>query len=230
MIGLTAPDTVEARGTQEGRTEVGGAAPSAHRRRPAPPPPTKPQTDKLRALLVGSVIALAVIVLLLVGLGAHSPLVSSSGPLVAVGDPAPDFTLPSLTGGSPVGLHALGRDRGRPVVLNFFASWCTPCRKETPLLARTAAAERAKVAPLQFVGVDVADKPTDALPFVASSGITYPVGTDADFRVSATLYGLNGEPNTFFIDSSGRVVGHVIGAVTPTQLNRWIARLTGSVR
>jgi thiol-disulfide isomerase/thioredoxin len=112
------------------------------------------------------------------------------------------------------------------VVLNFFASWCTPCRAETPLLARTAAAEASRHAPIQFVGVDVADKPADALPFVRASGITYPVGADADFHVSAALYGLDGEPNTFFIAGSGRVVGHVIGALTPARLDGWVRRLT----
>ena len=164
------------------------------------------------------------------GLGAHSPVGSTSGPVVAVGDRAPDFTLPSLTGGPPVRLDALGRDRHRPVVLNFFASWCTPCRTETPLLARTAAAQQAKGAPSSSWGWTwPTSRPMPSLSWKAS-GITYPVGTDADFRVSATVYGLNGEPNTFFIDSSGRVVGHVIGAVTPVQLDQWIRRLTGSDR
>jgi cytochrome c biogenesis protein CcmG/thiol:disulfide interchange protein DsbE len=223
VIGLTA------RHSEEG-TEEEGAGPPADRTGPARPHGPRSETEKLRALLIGSVIAIALIVLLLVGLGAHSPVGSSSGPVVAVGERAPDFTLPSLTGGPPVRLDALGTDRHRPVVLNFFASWCTPCRKETPLLARTAAAERAKAVPIQFVGVDVADKPADALPFVEASGITYPVGADPDFHVSATLYGLTGEPNTFFIDSSGRVVGHVIGAVTPAQLDQWIGRLTGPAR
>ena len=223
MIGLTARRTEEAIDQEAGAAPGRGAGQAAPGRR-------RSEAEKLRALLVGSVIAIALVVLLLVGLGAHSPVGSTSGPVVAVGDRAPDFTLPSLTGGPPVRLDALGRDRHRPVVLNFFASWCTPCRTETPLLARTAAAQQAKGAPLQFVGVDVADKPADALPFVEGNGITYPIGTDADFRVSATVYGLNGEPNTFFIDSSGRVVGHIIGAVTPVQLDQWIRRLTGSDR
>ena len=91
-----------------------------------------------------------------------------------------------------------------PVVLNFFASWCTPCQKETPLLAKTADAERAKGSRVQFIGVDVADQPSDAIPFVHRTGITYPVANDADLRVTSGLYGLNGEPNTFFIAADGQ--------------------------
>jgi hypothetical protein len=92
-------------------------------------------------------------------------------------------------------------------------------------LAQTAAAERARHAVVQFIGVDVADSRSDAIPFVAQSGITYPVGTDDSLRVAAGLYGLNGEPSTFFIDSSGRVVAHVIGAVDQARLRRWLHQL-----
>ena len=148
--------------------------------------------------------------------------------MVPIGSTAPGFTLPSLTGGAPVSLDALGRDAHRPVVLNFFASWCGPCQKETPLLARTAEAERAKGSAVRFVGVDVADQRANAIAFVHSSGITYPVGTDSDLTVTSGLYGLNGEPNTFFIDGSGEVIGHVIGAVNPTQLQGWLHRLNGT--
>ena len=69
------------------------------------------------------------------------------------------------------------------MVLNFFASWCQPCQKETPLLARTAADEQAKGSTVQFIGVDTADKPSDALPFVQRAGITYPVGVDFSTQV-----------------------------------------------
>jgi cytochrome c biogenesis protein CcmG/thiol:disulfide interchange protein DsbE len=148
--------------------------------------------------------------------------------LVGVGTTAPGFSLPALTGAVPVDLDRLGRDRHHPVVLNFFASWCTPCRKETPLLARTAAAEQAKGSTVQFVGVDVADPRADALAFVERSGITYPVGADADLTVTSGRYGLDGEPNTFFIDGDGRVIGHVIGPVTAPQLDRWLHRLAGA--
>ncbi len=204
---------------------------------PGPPPtptpgstPSPARPRRLRALLLGCVIAAALAVFLFVGLGtsSNSGTGSASGPVVGVGDVAPNFSLPSLSGGAPVDLKALGSTRHRPVVLNFFASWCIPCQKETPLLARTAAAEQAKGAPVQFIGVDVAEKASDGLAFVQRSGITYPVGADTEVRVTSSLYGLNAEPNTFFIDASGHVVGHVIGAVSATQLSQWLHRLAGS--
>jgi cytochrome c biogenesis protein CcmG/thiol:disulfide interchange protein DsbE len=178
--------------------------------------------------VIGTVIAAGLAVFLFVGLGTSSGSGSGSGPVVGVGDRAPGFSLPSLTGGSPVSLEALGPARHRPVVLNFFASWCVPCRQETPLLAHTAASAQARHSVVQFIGVDVADSAAAAVPFVRQSGITYPVGTDSTLRVTATLYGLNGEPNTFFIDSSGHVEAHIIGAVDAAQLDRWLHRLTST--
>lgn len=201
----------------------GPSAPPAARPTPSPPGPRR-----LRALVIGCVIATALAVFLFVGLGTRSGSGTNSGPLVAVGDVAPAFTLPSLTGGTPVSLDALGRDRHHPVVLNFFASWCGPCQKETPLLARTAAGEQAKGSTVQFIGVDTADEPSNALPFVQKAGITYPVGVDFSTRVSSGLYGLYGDPQTFFIDSSGRVVGHVLGPLSQGGLDQWLHRLAGS--
>ncbi len=173
------------------------------------------------------VIAAALAIFLFVGLGTTSSTGNGGGAVVPVGSAAPNFTLPSVTGGPPVVLDALGPRRHHPVVLNFFASWCVPCQEETPLLATTAAAEQAKGSVLQFVGVDAADKPADAVPFIRRTGVTYPVGQDADLRVTAGLYGLDDEPQTFFLDESGTVVGHVYGPVSKAQLDRWIHRLTG---
>jgi hypothetical protein len=63
---------------------------------------------------------------------------------------------------------------------------------------------------------------------VQQSGIIYPVGADTTLQVTSTLYGLDGQPNTFFIDASGTVVGHVIGALTQPQLDQWLHRLAGA--
>jgi cytochrome c biogenesis protein CcmG/thiol:disulfide interchange protein DsbE len=173
-------------------------------------------------LIIGLVIAAVLAVVLFVGLGTGS---SSSNQVAAVGSTAPQFTIPSLLGGSQVNLTALGSGRGRPVVLNFFASWCIPCQQETPLLAETAKTAEAKGSKVQFVGVDVADPRENALAFVQQAGITYPVGTDSNLYVAETLYGLTGQPNTFFIDSSGKIAGHVIGPVNATELESWLHRL-----
>ncbi len=209
---------------------TGGVAPDRSDPGASAAPPGSPQPRaprRLRAFLIGVVLAAVLALVLFVGLGTTSNSGSGTGGVVGVGTKAPDFTLPSVLGGPPVALDALGVDRHRPVVLNFFASWCEPCQKETPLLAATAKAEQAKGSIVQFVGVDAADPPADAVPFIRSAGITYPVAQDADLRVTGGLYGLNAEPNTFFIDESGVVVGHVIGAVDATQLDGWIRRLAG---
>ena len=110
------------------------------------------------------------------------------------------------------------------MVLNFFASWCEPCREETPLLARTADAEQAKGSKIQFIGVDTLDPKSSAIPFVQKAGIRYPVGTD-NGQVSSGLYGIYGDPQTFFIDARGTIVGHVLGALKPAVLAHWLHRL-----
>lgn len=97
---------------------------------PGPPAARRPPR-RLGALLLGLALAAALAFFLFVILGTPAKN-ATQGPLVAVGSAAPDFTLPSLTGGPPVSLDVLGRNRHRPVVLNFFASWCVPCQKETP--------------------------------------------------------------------------------------------------
>jgi cytochrome c biogenesis protein CcmG/thiol:disulfide interchange protein DsbE len=194
----------------------------------APSPLPRPRPRRLRALLIGTTLAAALAVFLFVGLRSGSPGGSSTDAVVPIGSVAPDFTLPSLGGEGSVRLDALGMARHRPVVLNFFASWCEPCQEETPLLAETAASAAAEGSSVQFVGVDVADKTTDAVAFVHKSGLEYPIGADRTAKVASVTYGLNGQPQTFFIDATGHVVGHVIGAVTAPVLQHWLHRLAGS--
>lgn len=183
---------------------------------------------RLRAFLVGVVLAVALALFLFVGLGTSTKSSGKgTGGVVPVGATAPNFTLPSVVASLPVTLDALGKKRHHPVILNFFASYCVPCQLETPLLASTAAAEQAKGSVLQFVGVDAADS-ANGSSFVRQSGITYPVGADNELRVTASVYGLNAEPQTFFIDESGVVIGHHYGALTKSELDRWIHMMVGS--
>jgi cytochrome c biogenesis protein CcmG, thiol:disulfide interchange protein DsbE len=224
----TGDDVDDTDASADGPDDPGdGAGPPTAPAPDASAPPPRPR--KLRALLIGCVIAVALGVFLFVGLGTSGGSGSdASGPVVGIGTEAPGFSIPSLTGGAKVNLDAVGRDRHHPVVLNFFASWCGPCQKETPMLARTAAAQQGQGSTVRFVGVDVNDKPVDALPFVRSAGITYPVGVDPTFDVSSGKYALYGLPQTFFIDAQGKVVGHVQGPITQGQLDQWLHKLGGS--
>ncbi len=179
---------------------------------------------RIRAGATAAVVVAVVAVVVLVGLrprgGPHG-----AGPLVPVGSQAPSFSVPRLAGRNPVNLDAIGRDAHHPVVLNFFASWCFPCQKETPLLAAAAREEAARGGSVRFVGIDVNDPPTAATAFVARAGVTYPVGVDPTLRVSSGLYGLNGLPQTFYLGANGTVIGHTIGAVDSKELDGWLRRL-----
>ena len=135
----------------------------------------------------------------------------------AVGYPAPDFTLPTLTGETV----RLSDYRGRPVVVNFWATWCPPCRAEIPHFQSASRRYNGRVV---FLGVDDAEPATVVAPFAADMGITYPVPLDMESVVSR-LYRVNSLPSTFFVDARG-VVRHVqFGLVTEAVLEEQIQRL-----
>ncbi len=145
---------------------------------------------------------------------------------------APAFVLPVLQRGdastalSPTLGRAFADERlalpellGRPVVLNFWASWCDPCREETPILERTW--QQARASGVVFLGLNMQDITDDAREFIAEFRMTYPNVRDRGNGI-ARDYGVTGLPETFFIAPSGRIVGHVIGAVSPDQLRAGI--------
>jgi cytochrome c biogenesis protein CcmG/thiol:disulfide interchange protein DsbE len=148
---------------------------------------------------------------------------SGSGHAAPPADPAaPAFSLPAL--GHSGQRVALGDYSGKPVIVNFFASWCVPCKQETPLLAKFYRTEQAKVA---LVGLDENDVLGNATSFTRANGVSYPVGFDPQFS-AANAYGVDALPQTFFLNAKHHIVDRIFGAVTLTDLNKGIALATRS--
>jgi len=118
---------------------------------------------------------------------------------------APAFALERLDGTGKISLASL---RGRTVVLNFFASWCDPCKREAPALETVWKDYRQKN--VVVLGVDSGDAKSDARRFLSAHGVTYPIVSDPNELLSANTYSVPGLPATFVIDAQGRVVGRVV--------------------
>jgi cytochrome c biogenesis protein CcmG/thiol:disulfide interchange protein DsbE len=121
-----------------------------------------------------------------------------------VGRPAPAFQLTPVNGGPAVSLAAL---RGRPVVVNFWATWCVPCYQEHGVLLSAARALGPKV---QFLGIVYEDEPDRVQAYLKEQGSAYPTLMDADGR-AAIAYGVYGVPETYFIDAQGAIVFKKVG-------------------
>jgi thiol-disulfide isomerase/thioredoxin len=128
------------------------------------------------------------------------------------------FTLSVL--GHPGQHVSLAGFAGRPLIINFFASWCPPCKRETPLLAKFYAEHGGRDL---IIGIDANDAAGAAEKFVQAAGVTYPVGFDPFPAPVTTSYGVYGLPQTFFLNARHRIVKHVVGDVTLTDLNQGIA-------
>lgn len=172
----------------------------------------------LRHKIVSTVVALCVAgSLIAIGVvGSASGQAARPAPAAA-----PAFSLPML--GDESGQEvALSKYRGQPLIINFFASWCEPCKTETPLLAKFYRTQASKVA---LVGLDENDTLGNAMSFTHADGVSYPVGFDPHFTV-ATAYGVNALPQTFFLNARHEIVDRVFGKVTLASLNKGIALAT----
>ena len=140
------------------------------------------------------------------------------------GTPAPVFRLARLGGGAKVDLASF---RGRPTVVNFFASWCTDCRAELRAFGQVSRAYGSEV---HFVGVDTNDSdPQLARRLLAAAGDRYPVGLDPRGVVASSKYSIAFLPVSVFLDAKGDVVGETYGAQTVPSLTRWMRRLDAGV-
>lgn len=161
--------------------------------------------------------AAGAITLLVLGLLAYALFAQPVEP-PQVGGPVPDFEISALDGS----LLSLGDYQGQVVVLNFFASWCAPCRQEAADLEQ--AWREYQDDEVQFLGIGYKDAPSKAQTFLDSFDVTYPSSVETGNRTART-YGVTGVPETFVIDQEGNLVRHFLGPVTLEQLAREIEPL-----
>lgn len=169
-----------------------------------------------------SIVALALLVvaffaLMAYGLANRESPTGRSG-ITRVGNPAPDFSMTLLNGGE----FRLEDHAGSPIVINFWASWCPPCRDESPGFERVW--RKYRDSGVQFVGVDIQDTQEDAARYVEEFGLTFPNGHDPDGKITVE-YGVIGLPVTFFVGVNGIVEGRWVGAVPEDKLEDWTRAL-----
>lgn len=180
--------------------------------------PRRPAPD-LRRIPLPFLVAGATLPLILLAFWALVLVRPAASSGASIGTEAPDFALVDLAG-EPI---SLGDLRGRPVVVNFWASWCVPCVEEFPLL-RDAAAEHAGT-DLAIVGIVFEDRTQAARAFMERMDATWPAAMDPDGRV-ARAYGIFGPPETFFIGRDGVVVDRQIGQFSAASLEEKLAAIT----
>jgi cytochrome c biogenesis protein CcmG/thiol:disulfide interchange protein DsbE len=131
---------------------------------------------------------------------------------------APSFTLPKLAGDGKLSLASF---RGRVVLLNFWASWCVPCKQEAQDLE--AAYHRWRGQGVVVLGVDSEDYAGDGRSFARRYRLTYPLVHESGSSVKER-YGVSGYPESFFIDRAGGVVHYVIGPLKPDTIDEFVRK------
>jgi cytochrome c biogenesis protein CcmG/thiol:disulfide interchange protein DsbE len=182
---------------------------------PSPAVEPTPEVGARSARVVALVVGLAMVGLLALmiwGIGKRAAGTVGSVPVTA--RPAPTFSLPLLDGAS----FDLASARGKPVVLNFWASWCIPCEDEAAVLERGSRMYRDRAV---FIGVNVQDTDPLARAFMQRFGVTYPNGRDTTGAI-AVEYGMSGVPETYFVDRNGQLVAKWQGALDDARLRSFL--------
>lgn len=170
---------------------------------PIPPSPLRAHRSMFVPVIASSLV-MGFLILLAIG------MINRSAKPVAAGV-APSFTMPLYGGGN----FSLADQRGKVVVINFWASWCIPCRAEAPMLERVW--KRYQERGVILVGVDYADTESEALKFLKEWGITYPNGPDLGTEISRR-YRIQGVPETYFVNKEGMLDGNRIGPLDESML------------
>jgi cytochrome c biogenesis protein CcmG/thiol:disulfide interchange protein DsbE len=154
-------------------------------------------------LIIGMLIVAAIVAVLFLGLGKDPQYIES--PLI--GRPAPAFALKAVGSGETIDL---AQYRGKPVILNFWATWCHPCWDEHPVLTQTSQALGSQV---QFLGVVFQDDESRIKSFLQQRGWAYPTLVDHAGK-TAIAYGVGGVPETYFLDKNGVIVAKFAGPMS----------------
>ena len=175
--------------------------------------------NKIIGFSILSVLFVLLISLLAYGLASRSSVTGQSG-VNLVGKPAPDFEFITFDGNK----FKLHDQIGRPVVVNFWASWCSPCREEAEILEEFFVELNPSVV---FVGVNIQDTASDASKFISEFGLNYINGPDKTGSITID-YGVIGLPVTFFIDNNGVIVKRWVGTLTEDTLFELIYEVNGN--
>ena len=202
---------------------------------PAPPPEIifrtpfpRPKVGALRNIIATVFVGLAILGIIWyfdspAGAGSSqtwTPGGVASGPAPKIGQPAPDFTIQALDGKS----YSLSDFRGRPVWINFWASWCPPCRAENPDIEEVYQANQANG--LVVLGVAVGESDGNVRGYVERTGLNYTIGLDRGDGISAN-YRIVGIPTHYFIDKDGILQEWRIGSMSKKVMEKNVAKIVG---
>lgn len=171
-------------------------------------------SGRLRLFVRSGILAL---LLLALAFAVYSSVFKEKGP--EVGKAAPNFSLKQFDDDT---FKKLSDYRGKAVVLNFWGSWCVPCKTEMPALERQY--QRFKDKGLVIVGINIGESPIVVEPFVQSVGVTFPIWLDSE-RIVTQLYRISPIPHTFFIDKDGIIRDTYIGEMTETIMYNKIQKI-----
>lgn len=121
--------------------------------------------------------------------------------------PMPDFGVASLASGAPVKLSSL---RGKIVLVNFWATWCPPCRSEMPSIDKLWNATKDK--PFYIMGISEGEEKTTVSTFIAKNGYSYPIFLDGGSQIGS-MFGVDGIPTTYVVDKAGNAIAGVVGGI-----------------
>lgn len=174
--------------------------------------PVRQHTHRRKLLIFGGItlLNLGLLILLLTQLLTPASQ-ANTDPLI--GHPAPAFTLTQLSSQITTNTLSLANFRGKPIVVNFWASWCDPCKEEAPLLENAWKQMQAQSKDIVFVGIDFQEARGEALSFLQAYNITYPLALDTHGTAAGKYY-ITGLPDTIFINRAGTVVSKVSQQIT----------------